>query len=276
MVISKVDGTKLKQAVAQFGSLQDAIQHLQKGKLILEKQNAGLKQESERLILTRDKLSHEIKDMSNKINSYKIDLQSLFERIGKHSRQYELFCSFMAMVADSPSINNSLRNVIALFQKLLDTGWCLSKSAEDMRNLFVRTILGDYLKCFCCDYCGAKFIVNKVPKHRYYGTSYECPVCHLCYGVKEDDSFLEAMVSAEQLKNIHRVEEVLKENEMLASFKVFIGAACEICGKPINEWKTQNIKLAIQGIGLGHSVCWNSEVGRLIELRRAIEKTRVK
>ncbi len=35
-----------------------------------------------------------------------------------------------------------------------------------------------------------------------------------------------------------------------------------------------SVKLVIQGIGCGHTQCWNSELGRFIELRKAIEKVK--
>ena len=87
MEISKVDRTKLRQAIEQFGSLQDAIQHLQKGKLVLEKKNVRLKEETEKLVMTREKLSHEIKGMNDEINSCNTELQSLFE-----AARYRLVC----------------------------------------------------------------------------------------------------------------------------------------------------------------------------------------
>jgi hypothetical protein len=68
------------------------------------------------------------------------------------------------------------------------------------------------------------------------------------------------------------LEEVLEEYEVLEPFKSFLNVPCEICREPVKEWGDYNVKLAIQGIGCGHTQCWNSELGRLIESRRAIEK----
>ncbi len=69
-------------------------------------------------------------------------------------------------------------------------------------------------------------------------------------------------------------KEALKEIEVLKSFKAFLNTPCEICKEPVKEWDDYNVKLAIQGIGRGHTQCWNSELGRFIELRKAIEKVK--
>jgi len=70
------------------------------------------------------------------------------------------------------------------------------------------------------------------------------------------------------------LEKVLEEYEVLEPFKAFLNVPCEICHEPITEWGDYSVKLAIQGIGCGHTQCWNSELGRLIELRKAIEKVK--
>lgn len=88
---------------------------------------------------------------------------------------------------------------------------------------------------------------------------------------KEDDSFLKAMVSEKQLENTKRLEEVQKENEALAPFKAFLDVPCAICNKPVTKWDEWNIKLAIEGIGCGHSACWKSDAGRRRELIMALK-----
>jgi FtsZ-binding cell division protein ZapB len=274
MAISKVDRNKLRQAIERFGSLQNATQHLEEVKSILEKANIGLKQENEKSLVIRDKLSREIELMKDKINSCNSELRSLFERIERYGCQYELFCGFMAMVAESPSVDDSLGNVIKLFQRLLDTSWYISKNATDMRSLFVRNIMGDYLKCFRCDYCGAKFITNKKPEYKTLCTGYYCPVCHNWYAVKEDDSFLQALVSEQTLEDVQRLDKLLGEYEALRPFKDFFSVRCEICGKPVNEWDEQNIKLVISGMGCGHTQCWNSQLGQWRQIGKAVKKVK--
>jgi len=146
MAISKVDRNRLRQAIEKFGSLQNAIQHLEEAKRILEKTNIGLKQENGKSLVIRDKLSREIKVMREEIKSSNSELQSLFERIERYGYQYELFCGFMAMVAESPSVDDSLGNMIALFQRLLDKSWYMSKNAtvlsiSEMGHFLNRTLL---------------------------------------------------------------------------------------------------------------------------------------
>jgi len=272
MVAKEIDYAKLNEAVEKFGSLQKANAQLETNKLALEKNNTQLKQDNKKLTVTSNKLAGQIEDMNVKANSYQSQLQSLSNQIKVDSYQYELFCGLIAMVAESPSVTDSLDTLIASFQKLKEPGWYLPKKADEMRSLFIRTVMGDYLKCFRCDACGAKFITNKEPKSKLFGNGYYCPVCHNWYAVKEDDSFFKALVSEKQLEDTHHLEEVLEEIQMLKSFKAFFNVPCEICHEPIEEWDDYSVKLTIEGIGYGHTQCWNSEVGRFRELRKAIEK----
>lgn len=127
----------------------------------------------------------------------------------------------------------------------------------------MRTIMGDYLKCFHCIVCGARFIVNKGPRYKSISNYYQCPSCHTYYGVEPADSFLKAMVSEERVESTVLVEETLKANGALEPLKAFLNVPCEMCEKPITEWTEQNVNLAINGVGWGHSQCWNSHLGQL-------------
>ncbi|MFC2016520.1 hypothetical protein ACFLUF_02275 [Chloroflexota bacterium] len=269
METKKIDFKKLNKAVAKFGSLQKVNARLEKG-------NAQLKQENKNLEATRDKLSGQIEDINSKIEDYQSQFQSLSDQIKVNRDQYELFCGFMAMVAESPSVTDSIDVLIEAFQKLKETGSVLSKNADEMRSLFVRTVIGDYLKCYRCDSCGARFIVNKEPHYKFYGNEYYCPACHYSLGVKEDDSFLKALVSEKQVEDTQHLEKVLEKYGVLEPFKAFLNVPCEICHESITEWGDYSVKLVIQGIGCGHTQCWNSELGRLIELGKAIEKVKKK
>ena len=53
-------------------------------------------------------------------------------------------------------------------------------------------------------------------------------------------------------------------------FKAFLSVYCEICHEKIEEWDDYNVKLATQGIGYGHTACWNSDLGKMKELARAL------
>ena len=274
MAAKKIDYAKLNEAVEKFGSLQKATAQLEMNKLALEKGNAQLKQENKNLAATKDKLASQVEDINTKKEDYQSQLQSLSNQLKVHSYQYELFCGFMTMITASPSVTESIDILIEAFQKLKEPGWYLPKNADEMRSLFIRKVMGDYLKCYRCDSCGAKFITNKKPTNKYFGNGYYCPACHNWYAVKEDDSFLKALVSEKQLEDILHLDEVLEECEVLEPFKAFLNVPCEICHEPITEWGDYSVKLVIQGIGCGHTQCWNSELGRFIELRKAIQKVK--
>ena len=144
--------------------------------------------------------------------------------------------------------------------------------ALNPRAHFQWAVMGDHLKCYRCDACGAKFITNRKTKSKLFGNGYQRPVCHNWYEVKEDGSFLKALVSEKQLEDTLHLEKVLEEYGVLEPFKAFINMPCDICHEPITEWDDYNVKLAIQGIGCGHTQCWNSEFGRLRELRKTLEQ----
>jgi len=80
------------------------------------------------------------------------------------------------------------------------------------------------------------------------------------------------MVSEKQLEHTQYLEKVLEEYEVLEPFKAFLNVPCEICHEPVTEWGEYNVKLAIQGIGCGHTSCWNSQPGQMRELLKAIQK----
>jgi len=254
MEAKEIDFAKLNEAVEKFGSLQKVNAQLEKDKLALEKGNAQLKQDNKNLEAIRDKLAGQVEDINTK------------------KEDYQNHCGFMAMVAESPSVTDSLKTLVASLQKLIDSGWHISKNADEMRSFFVRTVMGDYLKCYRCDSCGARFMVNKEPHYKFYGNEYYCPACHYSLGVKEDDSFLKALVSEKQIENTQHLEKLLEEYEVMKSFKAFLNVPCELCHEPIEEWDDYNVKLVIEGIGCGHTTCWKSEAGQLRELRKAIEK----
>jgi hypothetical protein len=277
MGTNDIDSNKLNEALDKFGSLQKAIAQLESDKLALEKKNTRLKQENDQLSSSRDELASIINDRRIEVASYQSQLESLATQIESRSFQYGLFCGFMAMVAESPSVTDSISTLITLFQTLKESERYLPKNADEMRSLFVHTVIGDYLKCFRCTVWGAKFMVNKEPPLKtvlnYY--HYQCPSCRTSYGVEPDDSFLKAMVSEKQLKGIRRSVEIQKENDSLKPFKIFFNIRCEVCGKPVAEWTDRNIQKGISGLGWGHTQCWDSPLGQAKQMAKlVIEKIR--
>jgi len=256
MTKSKVDGVKLNKALKQFGSLDKSIEAMQK-------KNENLKLDNAKLLQADINLSEQVNLKNNQLHVLQDQLNSLSDKIAKLKPQYDLFEGFLAMVTSSPSITDPLEALIATFQKLVEGGWYTSHNITELRSLFVSKVMGDYLKCYRCDSCGARFIVNKEPARKYYITFYKCPACHYSHQVTEDDSFLKAMVSDEQIENIHRLEQVLKENEALKPLKVFLNLPCEVCGQPIAEWTEYEVQKGVKEHCWGHAKCWNSDEGQI-------------
>jgi hypothetical protein len=263
MAPQKVSGTKLKQALNKFGSLDKAVEGLRQERAALGKSNSQLKEENARLKATRDELLLQVNESNRKLNDLKNEVHSLATKINENKRQYQLFEGFLIMMGSSPSVTGSIDSVIAALQKTRDPGWYTSGKIDELKTLFVRTTMGDYLRCFRCDYCGAKFMVNKEPHYKCIYNYYICPSCHNAQQVKADDSFLKAMVTEEQLENTRRVEELQNENDVLRPLKAFLSVPCEICGQAITKWSEGEVKMAISGHGWGHIKCWNSSTGQL-------------
>jgi predicted RNA-binding Zn-ribbon protein involved in translation (DUF1610 family)/FtsZ-binding cell division protein ZapB len=273
MATAEVNTNKLKQAIEKFGSLEKAVNALESYKQALENQIAHLKQSVGALTIQRDKLSSEVENTQNQLSQKEKRLELQAERILQDDRQYQLFESFLAMVASAPSATTSVEDLIATLKTLLSPGWQTPMKAEDLRSLFIRNIMGDYLKCFHCDNCGASFIVNKEPYFKYYGNFYQCPACHYSPQVKADDSFIKAMISEKQLETVRRVEELQKEYETLKPFKALFGFTCEVCKKPINEWTEKNVHKGINGLGWAHIGCLNSPAGQIMQFTKIIGKS---
>lgn len=264
-----IDTNQLNKALAKFGSLEKANAQLEKEKKALDKRNAQLKQENQDLASARDNLTYQVDDINNKKEFYKKQAQSLYDDLQKYNYQYELFCGFLAMVAGSPSVTDSAENIIAIFQVLKEHGWCVSKNAGELRTLFVHIVMGDSLKCFRCNSCGARFMVNKTPHYKIPG-NYYCPSC-FSTSVTADDTFLKALLTKEQVENVIYTEQVVQENQILQPFRAFFSLPCEICHDPVTEWDDYNVKIAIDGMGIGHTDCWNTEVGRSRQFLKTIE-----
>ncbi len=260
MTQTKVNGVKLNKALEQFGSLDKSIE-------AMEEKEKKLAQNIAKLQLKETNLSKQTKSLDSQLHERLYQVQSLANTIEHYKSQYDLFEGFLAMVGSSPSRTSSLEGLITTFQKLTE-GWVTVKCFDDLRSIFIRTVLGDYLKCYRCDSCGAKFIVNKEPCRKYNVISYKCPACHFSHQVTEDDFFLKAMVSEEQVGNVYRLQEVLKENEVLKPLKVFLNLPCEVCGLPITEWTDYMVQNGVKEQCWGHTECWNSDKGHFKQLTK--------
>jgi len=264
MTQPKVNGVKLNKSLEQFGSLDKSIEAMQKKEKKLKQNNAKLQ-------LRENNLSKQVQSLDSQLHERQCQVQSLADKIEHYRFQYDLFEGFLSMVTGSPSRTSSLEGLITTFQKLTE-GWLTVKNSDDLRSIFIRTVMGDYLKCYRCDKCGARFIVNKEPCRKYYITAYECPACHSSYQVTEDDSFLKAMVSEEQMGNVCRLEQVLKENDGLKPLKAFLNLPCEVCGQPITEWTDYMVQKGVKEHCWGHAKCWNSDMGQIKQMMKLVKE----
>ena len=264
MTQAKVNGAKLNKSLEQFGSSDKSIEAMQK-------KEKKLKQDTAELQLTKNNLSKQVQSLDSKLHKRLYQVQSLADKIEHYRCQYDLFEGFLAMVTGSPSKTSSLEGLITIFQKLAGD-WLTVKHSDELRSIFISRVMGDYLKCYRCDTCGARFIVNKEPYRKYNITSYECPACHFSHQVTEDDSFLKAMVSEEQMENIYRLEQVLKENEALKPLKAFLNLSCEVCGQPITEWTDYMVQKGVKEHCWGHAKCWNSDMGQIKQMMKLVKE----
>ncbi|GAG26715.1 unnamed protein product [marine sediment metagenome] len=119
-------------------------------------------QQNTELQLDKNNLSEQVQSLNSQFHERQGQLQSLSDKIEHCRSQYDLFEGFLAMVAGFPSSTNSLEGLITTFQKLAKS-WQTVKYSDELRSIFIRTVMGDYLKCYRCDSCGTRFIVNKEP-----------------------------------------------------------------------------------------------------------------
>ncbi len=142
MVTPKVNSSKLKDAIDRFGSLQNALEALQKEKLALTRDNNQLKQENTKLKLNREKLSAEVTNLEDELNSNKIKLKLILENIEQYKRQYELFEGFLAMVVGSPSVRRLCPSIDQFLAETTRYRVVMLKDARRSTNLFCQSHYG--------------------------------------------------------------------------------------------------------------------------------------
>jgi len=266
-----INGGKLKSALEQFGSLDQAIKSLQQLRQQLENKVKELNELVVRLQSKVKTLGEQIHSYDGQISDRNTRLARLNDILYKYNNQYSLFEGFLAMLFSSPSTGQALAGLAEMFPRLVNEGWSTDKPVEELRDMFVRTVLGDYLRCFRCSRCGNSFMVNKDPFFKYSSHYYVCPSCHTNLYLKPDDGFLKAMVSGKQLENVVLVEQYKTVYERLKSFEQLIGIECVVCHKPINKWDDTNIQNVLHGAGAAHTQCWGTNLGRLKLSTSALE-----
>lgn len=200
MVAPEVDGASLKGALEKFGSLGKAVDALGTQKKALEANVSALTEdEASRLgkIEQLDKAINEYKQnltyQKEAFQKYKQDCDEYLNGIKQFMQQYYMFESFVAMLLTSPSAKESMDDLATQILMWSKVVWEFYDQPDKLRYLFIHTVLGGYLKCYCCTSCGASFIVNR-DAQSYSG--YSCPSCGSTFYVRADDSFLKAMLGS--------------------------------------------------------------------------------
>lgn len=267
MKMKKVDGARLREAIEKHGSLSKALAVMESQRQSLEAEIADLRGQQLTTVNEIMNLSVQITALQRDVQERKKVLGDLDRMVERDQRQYDLFEAFMAMVLTSPSRGGKcIGDLITSLQQIAEWGWFTAKSAEDLRNAFVRIVLGDYLHCFRCGKCGAKFIVNREP---YDHGEYQCLTCRSSLWVEADDSFLEEMVSPGKPEEVSRAQELQKEVDRLKPLEVFLDIPCAICGKPMpnDKWVREDIVRIFKDAPKAHPACWKTPIGQLILFR---------
>ncbi len=252
---SNIDTIALKKALAKNGSLTAVNKALAAENQAAEIQKKELTAQNNKLVADNAGLI-----VNNAHNELK--LESLDSKYAIFERQYRLFEGFLWMLAGSPSATQSLQNLIDLLIQL-NTKWNLltQQDANQAKQLFISKVLGDYLKCYKCTGCGARFITDRGPS--WPKDKVCCPSCHRPWDVQPDDGFVSAMVGEENLKEMKRVVAIEEENRALKPLRSFLGLPCEICKKPMAAWTLEDIQRGVEGLGWGHTGCFNSDLGQI-------------
>lgn len=208
MTTKKINTAKLRQAINEFGTLQEAIDKLTIQKTSVEAKLAALTKEVNDKEYKSKTLNIEIEGLKKTILLHRQDLAYLQKTIADDKKQveeyrqsikqfiyqYQLFESFLAILQSSPLEKKSIKDLAVEILMIGETTWTFSEPSEKMRWLFTYTVLGKHLHCYSCTRCETKFIVNKEPRSNMIG--YHCPVCSSSYSVRADNSFLEAMLQS--------------------------------------------------------------------------------
>jgi predicted RNA-binding Zn-ribbon protein involved in translation (DUF1610 family) len=216
MTTQEVNGSRLRQAVKEFGSLQKAIDSLQIQKMKLEADISSLTTDIEAKEKARSKYQADLQRLEDVIEERKRNLADLEKAFRKYRHdadefiannkqfllQYYMVEGFVAMLQTSPSTQESVRELAVDIIVIGEAIWKFSDAPNKLRRLFVQTVLGDHLHCYRCDSCGIKFIASKKAKNAIIG--YHCPNCGFLSSAKPDDSFVEAILSSSESSDTNR------------------------------------------------------------------------
>jgi len=194
MATNKIDGKKLRQAISEYGSLSSALQNLRSEVQSLTKELANRKAQLKSLgtdLISRQK---RLKSLDEEINKGRAFLDQMVDAINRRSTQYALFERLLAMLTTSPSRDKTPDELINWIFTLKYNGFLSINSAEELRNEFVRIVMGTYLHSYRCTLCGRRFFMDGDPS--IYHKMVSCPSCSTI-GVTADDTFLRLLTGEE-------------------------------------------------------------------------------
>lgn len=271
----RVNTSALNEALSRYGSLQEATTCLERAKKSLEDEVGRLgrgKAALEREMAARRAAA---KTLGAQKAQQRQALEQLQARVKKSGRQWDLFEGFIGMVLTSPSTQARLTDLIAILQRLENEGWSTTRTTDELRTLFVCTLLGNHLRCYRCRRCGANFIVNREPYYSHYDSNYHCPACHTSLHVEADDSFLQAMLSPEGIKEVSILEELERQVERQKPLEVFLDIPCFICGKPpANNWSREQAVDTFKKSRWAHQPCWGTPAGQVAQMGELVKRVR--
>ena len=270
----QIDGAKLNEALEKHGALSRTLAAMQSQRQSLKAELADLRNQWLDAENEIRNLSAQIAALQHKLGEHAKVLHDLDRIIERDQRQYDLFEAFMVMVLTSPSSGDKpIGGLLSSFQQVVQSAWYTAKSVEDLRSVFIRVVLGDYLHCFRCDTCGAKFIVNRGPYYQHASNYYQCPTCHSSLSVKADESFLVELVSPGKPEEVSRTQKLQTGVDRLKSLEVFMDIPCAICGKPMpnDEWVREDIVRIFKEPPKAHPACWRTPTGQAILFKESVK-----
>jgi hypothetical protein len=266
--INKVDLTGIKDAIRRHSSLSQTLAEMQAQRQTLETKLSQLHDDNLDEENKQKCLSNQIAELQGNINEREKTLADLDTSVNRKRRQWDIFEWFMAMVSTSPSTGAEFYNgLVSFLESVMRPGGFTSKSAEELRSAFVRAVMGDYLHCFRCDFCGAKFILNRSPYYR--GRGYTCPACASMFSVKADDSFITEMVNPSTLDKISLTQRLQEQVDRLKPLEVFLDIPCAICEKPMpnDRLNREGALKVFKEAAIAHPGCWNTPAGQTLYLK---------
>jgi len=245
---SEIDLKELDKALAQFGSLEKAVQVLQAQKLELENDVA-------RLSAGKTTLEHEVTSLEKEKASWSDALQKVQTEFAESMRQYVLFKGFMALVtAQSP-------HDIAQFAATAQEWVKISVISPALARVeIIKELMGSVVKSFRCSSCGTRFLVDRRPQ-RPWG-KYRCPACSTIVDAEPDDTLIKLFLSPERVQEMNEIEKLQVEVERLKAVEVFLDIPCRLCGKPMpSNWKRYEVERIFKACGMAHRECWGTPIG---------------